>query len=224
MSPKMSEQEKRLAISVKNQCTEKEMVDNLAIYKLPLKCASKYAGASSIELDAVGFVVQSALVRLTSSQKYIFNSVLSIFGKDIERNILFLEEKMNFQGEIERLERLFGNPKGNVSEIMRIYYTITKTGGSDTSNVIPILNIKAVHLLSPEVVDILNKCRLDAYGYLLVANNMLDLEDIKDDLLNGDVLANATPPNTIRKLKTQLGLSSATLQQLHRQSLISKSQ
>ena len=42
------------------------------------------------ELDAVGFVVQSALVRLTSSQKYIFNSVLSIFGKDLEKNILFL--------------------------------------------------------------------------------------------------------------------------------------
>lgn len=34
-------------------------------------------------MDAVGFVVQSGNVRLTTSQKYIFNSVLSIFGKDI---------------------------------------------------------------------------------------------------------------------------------------------
>jgi hypothetical protein len=42
------------------------------------------------ELDAVGFVVQSSLVRLTTSQKYIFNSVLLIFGKDIEENIHFL--------------------------------------------------------------------------------------------------------------------------------------
>jgi hypothetical protein len=41
-------------------------------------------------LDAVGFVVQSALVRLTASQQYIFNSVLSIFGKDIKENIRFL--------------------------------------------------------------------------------------------------------------------------------------
>jgi hypothetical protein len=41
-------------------------------------------------LDAVGFVVQSALVRLTASQQYIFNSVLSIFGKDIKDNIRFL--------------------------------------------------------------------------------------------------------------------------------------
>ncbi|KZR95485.1 Uncharacterized protein APZ42_010776, partial [Daphnia magna] len=42
------------------------------------------------ELDAVGFVVQSALARLTSSQTYIFNSVLSIFGKDIGENVRFL--------------------------------------------------------------------------------------------------------------------------------------
>ena len=41
------------------------------------------------ELNAVGFVVQSSLARLTPSQTYIFNSVLEIFGKNIERNILF---------------------------------------------------------------------------------------------------------------------------------------
>lgn len=41
-------------------------------------------------MDAVGFVVQSSLARLTSSQTYIFNSVLEIFGKDIGENILFL--------------------------------------------------------------------------------------------------------------------------------------
>ncbi|CAJ1073079.1 uncharacterized protein LOC117809023 [Xyrichtys novacula] len=42
------------------------------------------------EIDAVGFVVQAALARLTTSQKYIFDSVLSIFGKDIEENIRIL--------------------------------------------------------------------------------------------------------------------------------------
>ncbi|EFX78114.1 hypothetical protein DAPPUDRAFT_53485 [Daphnia pulex] len=42
------------------------------------------------ELDAVGFVVQSALVRLTVSQKYIFNAVLSIFGRDVKDNVRFL--------------------------------------------------------------------------------------------------------------------------------------
>ena len=44
----MSEQGTRLAISVKYQCTDKEMGDNLVIYKLPLKVTSTYSGASPI--------------------------------------------------------------------------------------------------------------------------------------------------------------------------------
>ncbi len=34
-------------------------------------------------IDAVCFVVQASLARLTHTQKYIFDSILSIFGKDI---------------------------------------------------------------------------------------------------------------------------------------------
>jgi hypothetical protein len=41
-------------------------------------------------LDAVAFVVKSSDARLTLSQKYIFNSVLDIFGKDMGENIRFL--------------------------------------------------------------------------------------------------------------------------------------
>ena len=41
-------------------------------------------------LDAVGFVVQSSQVRLSPAQKYIFHSVLSLFGQDIAGNILLL--------------------------------------------------------------------------------------------------------------------------------------
>ncbi|XP_075071560.1 uncharacterized protein LOC142160588 [Mixophyes fleayi] len=42
------------------------------------------------QIDAVCFVVQASLPRLTSTQKYIFNSVFSIFGKDIKDNIFIL--------------------------------------------------------------------------------------------------------------------------------------
>ncbi|OCT75164.1 uncharacterized protein LOC108719503 [Xenopus laevis] len=42
------------------------------------------------QIDAVCFVVQSYLTRLTPSQKYIFNSFLSVFGKDIRDNIRIL--------------------------------------------------------------------------------------------------------------------------------------
>ncbi|XP_056239716.1 uncharacterized protein LOC130174115 [Seriola aureovittata] len=41
-------------------------------------------------IDAVCFVVQSALARLTHTQKYIFDAILSIFGKDIANNIIAL--------------------------------------------------------------------------------------------------------------------------------------
>ncbi|XP_049455469.1 uncharacterized protein LOC125902864 isoform X1 [Epinephelus fuscoguttatus] len=40
--------------------------------------------------DAVCFVAQAALARLTPTQKYVFDSVLSIFGKDIAENIRVL--------------------------------------------------------------------------------------------------------------------------------------
>lgn len=41
-------------------------------------------------LHGIGFVTQAALARLTPTQKYIFNAVLSIFGKDIVDNIFLL--------------------------------------------------------------------------------------------------------------------------------------
>ncbi|XP_078121241.1 uncharacterized protein LOC144527189 [Sander vitreus] len=42
------------------------------------------------EIDAVCFVAQAALARLTPSQKCVFDSVLSIFGKDVAENIRVL--------------------------------------------------------------------------------------------------------------------------------------
>ncbi len=49
------------------------------------------AGVDGIDhIDAIGFVVQASLPRLTASQKYIFDSVLSIFGKDIAENIYMM--------------------------------------------------------------------------------------------------------------------------------------
>ncbi|XP_053571498.1 uncharacterized protein LOC128661244 [Bombina bombina] len=49
---------------------------------------SSYNGIDHI--DAVCFVVQSSLPQLTPTQRYIFNSIFSIFGKDIKDNILIL--------------------------------------------------------------------------------------------------------------------------------------
>ncbi|XP_030581504.1 uncharacterized protein LOC115777695 [Archocentrus centrarchus] len=42
------------------------------------------------KVDAVCFVAQASLARLTATQKYVFDSVLSIFGKDVAENIRIL--------------------------------------------------------------------------------------------------------------------------------------
>uniref|UniRef100_V9KHA1 Septin-type G domain-containing protein n=1 Tax=Callorhinchus milii TaxID=7868 RepID=V9KHA1_CALMI len=42
------------------------------------------------QIDGICFVAQAALARLTETQKHIFNSILSIFGKDIAENIRIL--------------------------------------------------------------------------------------------------------------------------------------
>lgn len=48
-------------------------------------------GADGIShIDAVGFVANSSLPRLTPTQKYIFDQILSLFGKDIADNIFLL--------------------------------------------------------------------------------------------------------------------------------------
>jgi len=41
-------------------------------------------------IDAVCFVVKATETRLTGSQKYIFNSVLNLWGKDVKENIFIL--------------------------------------------------------------------------------------------------------------------------------------
>ncbi|XP_072115069.1 uncharacterized protein [Mobula birostris] len=42
------------------------------------------------QIDAVCLVVQASLARLTHTQKYIFDSILSVFGKDIAENVQIL--------------------------------------------------------------------------------------------------------------------------------------
>ena len=40
--------------------------------------------------DGIGFVVQSSQARLTKTQQYIFDSILSIFGNDVSKNIFMM--------------------------------------------------------------------------------------------------------------------------------------
>ncbi|CAL8240157.1 unnamed protein product [Gadus morhua 'NCC'] len=50
------------------------------------------------EIDAICFVAQASLARLTPTQTYVFDSVLSIFGKDVAENIRILVTFADGQG------------------------------------------------------------------------------------------------------------------------------
>ena len=41
-------------------------------------------------LDGIGFVTQASQARLTKTQEYIYDSILSIFGKDVSKNIFMM--------------------------------------------------------------------------------------------------------------------------------------
>ncbi|KAK3087739.1 hypothetical protein FSP39_010009 [Pinctada imbricata] len=51
-------------------------------------CTKGESGVDSI--DAVCFVTQAPLARLTPTQRYIFDSIMSVFGKDIASNIVIM--------------------------------------------------------------------------------------------------------------------------------------
>ncbi|CAG0901929.1 unnamed protein product [Darwinula stevensoni] len=42
------------------------------------------------QLDGICFVVPISQARLTQTQKYIFDSILAVFGRDVEKNIYIL--------------------------------------------------------------------------------------------------------------------------------------
>ena len=51
---------------------------------------SKKGPGAIDQLHGIGFVAQASLVRLTHTQRYTFNSILAIFGKDIEKNVFMM--------------------------------------------------------------------------------------------------------------------------------------
>ena len=51
---------------------------------------SKKGPGAIDQLHGIGFVTQAPLARLTYTQRYIFDSILAIFGKDVEKNVFMM--------------------------------------------------------------------------------------------------------------------------------------
>jgi hypothetical protein len=100
------------------------------------------------QLDAIAFVVQASNARLTATQKYIFRTVLSIFGRDAIENLLIIatfaddgdpqvmhainEESITYQRLLKfNNSALFGpNPPGTDTP-SSLYWEIGVTGYQD---------------------------------------------------------------------------------------------
>ncbi|XP_077349695.1 uncharacterized protein LOC143997778 isoform X2 [Lithobates pipiens] len=65
--------------------------------KIMRKIREFFSKCTFTEIDAICFVVQSSLARLTPTQVYIYDNILSIFGKDIKDNIVFFTTFSDFQ-------------------------------------------------------------------------------------------------------------------------------
>ena len=63
--------------------------DKLIVKQVKKLFSRKGPGGIS-QLHGIGFVTQSALARLTHTQRYIFDSILAIFGKDVGMNVFMM--------------------------------------------------------------------------------------------------------------------------------------
>ncbi|CAG0901006.1 unnamed protein product [Darwinula stevensoni] len=61
------------------------------------------------QLDGICFVVQSSLARLTHTQKYIFGSILAVFGKDVEKIIYVLITFSDDEPDAKDMNSFFWN-------------------------------------------------------------------------------------------------------------------
>jgi len=68
------------------------------------------------------------------------------------------------------------------------------------------LNESVSLFLSPPLQNVLTKLRLEVYGFKFAALNFIDIDDVIDDLLNGEILksVHSLPPGAFNKLKSQL--------------------
>lgn len=121
-------------------------------------------------IHAIGFVVQASLVRLTAGQKYIFDSVQSIFGKDVVNNIVIMatfadDENPKAMAAIKEAEvkhfcaftfnniALYASKDGETKEMKEYYWNFCSKNMNSFFSHLAIVNPTTMHLTR----DVLNE-------------------------------------------------------------------
>ena len=108
--------------------------------------------------------------------------------------------------QVNYITELLQDPKDeNKSLILDFIQEVIQDMKSPVSPKVKLLlNEAAVEVASSELVNILKKNLLDTNLYLLVANHLIDVEDVIADLLNENILVSQLPAGAYNKLKRVL--------------------
>ena len=110
---------------------------------------------------------------------------------------------------IAHLTELMNNPSRKEGSVLRIFhelFQITHEGRDLPPLTIEWLSETACSFLSPELLKILFKLRLEIYSFQFAALNFIDIDDVIDDLSNGEILKGiySFPPGALNRLKREL--------------------
>ena len=114
------------------------------------------------------------------------------------------------QQKIAQLTELLNDPESNEEgSILRVYYELFQLSNEGRDlflETLKWLNETARLFLSAQLVNVLTKLHLHVYGFKFAALNFIDIDDVLDDLMNGDILksVHSLPPGAFKKLKRQL--------------------
>jgi len=111
--------------------------------------------------------------------------------------------------KIVYLTELMKNSDRNEGSALRIFhelFQLTHEGRDLPPATAEWLSEAASFFLSPQLLKVLFKLRLQVYGFQFAALNLTDVDDVVDDLTNGEILKsiNSLPPGAYIKLKREL--------------------
>ena len=114
-------------------------------------------------------------------------------------------QNMDISKQLEYLISLLDNPESNKGKIL---YSISSIySPSMTQETIDVLNKSASLVMSADLVSILKSLYIEEYCALFASKCLLEIGDIKEDLLNGDVIKTSSiPVIVVNKLKQQVGI------------------
>jgi len=114
--------------------------------------------------------------------------------------------------QLEYLTSLLDDPESNKGKILYCISSIYPA--SMTQETIDLLNKSASLVMSADLISVLKGLYIEEYCALFASKRLLEIEDVQEDLLNGDVIKTSSiPAIVVNKLKSKVGVDVNTKQE-----------